>query len=632
MLDDASREQALRLKRLQFESLARHASRLPLLIPLVAGLVGFIVWHAAPAALIVGWIIAVTLLPILRWLYSSRALARAELDLDQALRTMVVLSFCNGLLQGGGIALFFHGLSLEQKATVTMIMVCLSAGAVSANAGYSRSFYAWAAPMFAALCLAWALQGEVTETWIGLLLALFPLAEAVFVRDNERVLRESFEIRYQNERLISELEAQHRELELQREAVEQQRQVAEQQRQVAELQRQAADQQRLAAEEQRQAAARERDRAEEANRAKSRFLASASHDLRQPLHTLSLYSAALGRRKTDERTQEMAREIGNAIASLGALFNALLDISQLDAGAVHPEPARFALGALLGRIAADFRPLAAAKGLVLELDAPDPLYVETDPVLLERVLRNLVDNAVKYTAQGTVSVRLRQARGFAVLGVSDTGPGIPAKEHQRIFEEFYQLANPERDRTRGIGLGLAIVRGLTNLLGVELKFESAPGRGTSFVLSLPVAEPRPAGAGESPAAEDAALMALPAGARIIVVDDEVKVREGMRELLGSWGCTVTLAAGTAEALDALEEAEADLIIADQRLRGSETGTALVRRARDWQPGIAALLITGDTGAELLAEAAALELKLLHKPVPELTLRRAIAAVLRGGRR
>jgi signal transduction histidine kinase/CheY-like chemotaxis protein len=575
-------EQFARLQRLQFESLARHAVKLPVLILLVAALVGFIAWDSAPRALIVGWVAALVFIPLVRWRYSSRALERTNLDLKAGLRTMTVLSFANGVVQGAGIALFFPGLGLEQKAIVTMIMVCLSAGAVSANAGYSRSFYAWAAPMFVALGLAWGLQGDFTGTWIGLLLMLFPVAQAVFVRDNERVLRESFEIRYQNERLI-------RELELQREAV-----------------------------------ARERDRAEEANRAKSRFLASASHDLRQPLHTLSLYSAALGMRKNDARTQEMALEISNAIAWLGSLLDALLDISKLDAEAVRPESTRFALGPLLVRIAADFRAAAAVKGVALELDATEPAHVETDAVLLERVLRNLVDNAVKYTARGSVTIELSAQANRAVVTVADTGPGIPREEHERVFEEFYQLSNPERDHSRGIGLGLAIVKRLANLLRIELALDSEPGRGTSFTLALPLADGRPAydaGAQSRPAAGP---VALPEGLRVLVVDDEGWVRRGMQALLESWGCEVTLASGMAEALAALARGQPDLIIADQRLRGAETGIEFVRHARSRVGQIPALLITGDTAAEIFMRAERLGITVLHKPVAEAVLRSAIA--------
>ncbi|MDX1375106.1 MAG: hybrid sensor histidine kinase/response regulator [Burkholderiales bacterium] len=576
-----------RLKRLQLESLAHSASRLTLFVPLAAGFVGFTVWDAAPGMLVLGWIAAIVLVLVARWQYSGRALRSADSDVGTALGTMAALSFVNGLIQGVGVALFFPGLGLEQKAIVTMIMVCLSAGAVSANAGYSRAFFAWAIPMFAALAFAWARQGDVPSAWIAALLVLFPIVQSFFVRDNERVLSESFGIRYQNEQLIRELEVQ------------------------------------------RQAVARERDRAEDANRAKSRFLASASHDLRQPLHTLSLYSAALGMRKTDERTQQMAREIGTAITSLGSLLDALLDISKLDAEAVRPEPSRFALDALASRVAADFRPIAEAKGLALELDAPEPLTVDTDAVLLERVLRNLLDNAVKYTRRGAVRLELHRAGERALLSVRDSGPGIPRAEQARVFEEFYQLSNPERDRARGIGLGLAIVRRLTDLLGIELRLESEPGSGATFHLALPVA-PEPARAGAAAADDASRQIALPEGLRVLVTDDEGSVREGMRTLLETWGCAVRLASGTAEALAALDAAPVDLIIADHRLRGRETGVELVRRAREKRPGLPALLITGDTASSLHREAGALGLALLHKPVSDKALREAIAGAVGAG--
>ena len=586
-LTEADPERLARLKRLQFESLARHAARLPWLVPLAAGFVGFTVWNAVPAALILGWIAAIAVILVLRWDYSRRAMLRVDLDVGTALGVMTAFSFCNGVVQGGGVALFFAGLTLEQKAIVTMIMVSMSAGAVSANAGYSRSFYAWALPTLASLAIAWALQGDVAGAWIACLLVLFPLLQGFFVRENERVLRESFEIRYRNEKLIRELEVQ------------------------------------------RQAVGRERDRAEEANRAKSRFLASASHDLRQPLHTLSLYSAALKVRKTDERTQEMAHEIGKAIASLGSLLDALLDISKLDADAVRPEPARFALGALLARVAADFRPIAAAKGLSLEFEAADPLYVETDAVLLERVVGNLLDNAIKYTPHGTVRLRGHRSHERALITVSDSGPGIARAEHERVFEEFYQLANPERDRNRGIGLGLAIVRRLTNLLRIELKLDSDTGRGTTFQLSLPLATDR-GPAARSPEAADQQHAELPGGLSILVVDDEGSVREGMRTLLEAWGCQVVLASGLRDALAAVETRKPDLIIADQRLRGSETGVDLVRRARSVVGDVAALLVTGDTAADVLHEAESLGLTLLRKPVQEQSLRGAIAEAVRTG--
>jgi signal transduction histidine kinase/CheY-like chemotaxis protein len=575
-----------RLKHRQFESVARQAAWVPLPVLLAAGLVALTVWDSVPGPWVLGWMVAIALVLLARWQYPRRAALRPELDVDKALAAMVALSFCNGLVTGLGAPLFFPELALERKAIVTMVVVCTLAGAVAANAAYARAFYAYAIPMAGALVAAWGMQGDLAGVWNGILLALFVVIQVVFVRENERTLRESYEIRHKNERLLRELDLE------------------------------------------RQAVARERDRAEEANRAKSRFLASASHDLRQPLHTVSLFSAALALQKADARTQQLGREIGNAVQSLGSLLDALLDISKLDADAVRPEPSRFLLGALLARIASDLRPVALAKGLALECAAADPVHVETDPVLLERIVRNLLDNALKYTSAGGVSLRARREGDRAVLTVADTGPGIPRAEQERVFEEFYQLSNPERDRSRGIGLGLAIVRRLTKLLGIELTLDSDVGAGTRFELSLPAAQPRGLAEDQkTAAAPELEDIALPAGTSVLVIDDEASVREGMRTLLESWGLAVTLASGIEEALAALAGGHTDLIVADQRLRGQETGVELVRRARGLIAEVPALLITGDTTADLLGEARELGLALLHKPVTEGVLRRAIAEVL-----
>jgi two-component sensor histidine kinase/CheY-like chemotaxis protein len=365
------------------------------------------------------------------------------------------------------------------------------------------------------------------------------------------------------------------------------------------------------------------------NRAKSRFLAAASHDLRQPLHTVSLFSAALALQKTDPRSQQLGREIGNAIQSLGSLLDALLDISKLDADAVRPEPTRVALEKFLARIASDLRPVAVEKGLCLEVDANEHVPIETDIVLFERIVRNLADNALKYTTSGGLRLEARQSGGRAMLVVADTGQGIPREEQEHVFEEFYQLSNPERDRARGIGLGLAIVRRLTNLLSIQLTMDSEVGRGTRFVLSLPLAMPQAADPDGAPslaaAPEDVALRE----ARVLVVDDETSVREGMRSLLETWGPR-----GYSRRRDRRGAGKAERHAAGPhhrrppRLRGRETGIELLRRARKLAGDVPALLITGDTAAQLQGEAQEMGIALLHKPVSEQALRRAIAQVLR----
>jgi signal transduction histidine kinase/CheY-like chemotaxis protein len=368
---------------------------------------------------------------------------------------------------------------------------------------------------------------------------------------------------------------------------------------------------------------------EVANLARSRFLAAASHDLRQPLHTLSLYSAALKLHAPDGAPGEIASHINKALASLSVLVDSLLDISKLDAGAVQPEPQNVNLKTLIERIEADYRPLANGKGLEFHVAAPD-LLVETDPVLLERLVRNLVDNAFKYTAAGNVTLAAEPDGPKVRISVRDTGPGIPAAERERIFEEFYQIGNPERDRVQGLGLGLAIVQRLAHLLGLELTLESEPGRGSTFTVTVPPATERRASP-RAPATPVAAKPSVLKGARVLVIDDEPGVRAGMRALLEQLGCRVAVCSGYADAerlidQDGLEDVH--VIVSDFRLRQHESGIDTVRRLRARLGDVPALLVSGDTAPERLREAQSSGLPLLHKPVSADKLMEAMLAALR----
>ena len=366
-----------------------------------------------------------------------------------------------------------------------------------------------------------------------------------------------------------------------------------------------------------------------ANLARSRFLAAASHDLRQPLHTLSLYSASLKLHASDGAIGEIASHINKALASLSALVDSLLDISKLDAGAVQPEMQNVSLRAVIERIEADYRPVANGKGLEFHVVAPD-LLAESDPVLLERLVRNLVDNAFKYTAAGNVTLAAELAGGMVRIGVRDTGPGIPAAERERIFEEFYQIGNPERDRVQGLGLGLAIVQRIAQLLGLALTLESEPGRGSTFAVTVPRATDRRASP-RAPSPQEQAAPRVLDGARILVIDDETDVRAGMRSLLEPLGCRVAVCSGYADAerlidQDGLEDVH--LIVSDFRLRAHESGIDTVRRLRERLGNVPALLVSGDTAPERLREAQSSGLPLLHKPVSADKLTEAILAALR----
>jgi CheY-like chemotaxis protein len=312
---------------------------------------------------------------------------------------------------------------------------------------------------------------------------------------------------------------------------------------------------------------------------------------------------------------------------MDALFDALLDVSRLDAGVIVPQVQAFAIGPLLARLAAELGPRAEAKGLRLVVH-PCTRVVRGDPVLTERIIRNLLDNAVRYTERGRVVVGCRRRGPSLSVEVWDTGPGILAEEQVRVFEEFHQLGNPERDRTKGLGLGLAIVRRLAGLMAMPLELRSAPGRGSVFRLVVPLAPVEPAA--EDAAADPTETAAVPARGLILIVDDEAAIREAVRLLLESWGYAV-LAAGSGDemlATVASTQARPDLILCDFRLRGGENGIDAIARLRAaCGYNAPAALVTGDTAPDRLAEAQAAGLLLLHKPVAPGRLRAVVGALI-----
>ncbi len=362
--------------------------------------------------------------------------------------------------------------------------------------------------------------------------------------------------------------------------------------------------------------------AEEANTAKSKFLAAASHDLRQPMHALTLFSGAMVNEKQPAELQSLSRHIVRSVEALEMLFNALLDISKLDAGVTQPEVTDFPVEQVFANLRNDFVQLATNKRLRLHVRASTAM-VRTDPQLLEQILRNLLANAVRYTETGGVVVACRKREGGWRIDVVDTGIGIPEAEHCRIFEEFYQIGNQERDRTKGLGLGLAIVRRLAELLGLSISLRSRVGRGTVFSLTVPAGTARPQVRADTFTIGDS-FDSL----RVLIVDDEPDVRLALTLLLRGWGCDVLAAESHVEAVAAMESIQwqPEFAIVDFRLRAGKTGIAVLDWLRDHVgaslPGI---IITGDIAADRLQEVKSSGYRVLHKPVSPAKLR----ALLRG---
>ena len=373
-------------------------------------------------------------------------------------------------------------------------------------------------------------------------------------------------------------------------------------------------------------AERARNEAETANRAKTQFFASASHDLRQPLHAMGLFAAALTQKAHDPEVRHVVDSINSSVQALEALFSELLDIAKIDAGALKPVLAPFALADMFGRLQSDFEAEAAAKGLRLTVEGGANV-VTSDALLLERILRNLLSNAVRYTTEGAVRLTAAPAGDGVRIEVSDTGIGIRAEDRQRIFDEFFQLGNPARTSAKGMGLGLSIVQRLCALLGYELALASEYGRGSAFGFTVPPgAAPEPG----PDRAEAPAHRADLSGRLIVAIDDEAAIVEAMRVLMSGWGVEVIASLTGDDVLEAVHAAGRmpDLIIADYRLGGGATGTEVIDRLRrELDPEIPALLVSGSMAPELVREAAASRCAFMLKPVQPEKLRELIDAAL-----
>ena len=377
---------------------------------------------------------------------------------------------------------------------------------------------------------------------------------------------------------------------------------------------------------------------ERASQEKTRFLTTASHDLRQPLHAVSLFGSALENQLRNKEEATNAHRLMQAVNALGHSLETMLDISRIDAGVVKPVFQPVALDPLLLSLDHVFGVLAEQRSMQLRIRASG-LIVRSDPQLLARMLSNLIDNALKYTAHGGVVVAAR-ARGDRVwIDVRDTGMGIAPEQLERIFDEFYQVGNPGRDRSQGLGIGLSIVKLLSRVLDHPVEVRSRPDRGALFRLSLPidtVSSSEPVDLEPDRFAQDvAAAEALPR--RVLLLDDEADIRDAMAALLGTWGVQLTAVGAEADAVDAMENAQAtgeffDLLIADYRLSEDVHGAELGLRLRTrFDPGLPLLVITGETAPDRLQAVHALGIPMMGKPIEAMALRRMMAALSRSHR-
>jgi two-component system, sensor histidine kinase len=558
---------------------------------IVVGLGLFIFVHVS-GWLFFGWGLLTIAIELVRSRFAAGVLRR-DLSVDpyRIHRQFVVLAAVAGAGIAVGAVLFLPEIPIWDQALFAATLLAIpSAGvAVSQSSRFIVAAYSTAilGPAGAVWCLLYPSEALGGSVLIGLMLTVLILVAT----DGEKLLRRSVNIRHERDRLVRDLEQRNADV-------------------------------RSAMTEVQSAMAQ----AEQSAQARARVLAAASHDLRQPLHALSVYSAVLASKPAPELLNEVSGNIDQIVRSLGNLLNGLLDLSRLSSGYYVPEHEAVDLGTVIAGVCAEFQHAAAQKSLSLLQDL-EPARVLGDPVAIGRIARNLLDNAIKYTDQGTVRITLRaeasNGERRAVLTVADSGKGIPISEHSRIFEEFYQLDNPGRDRSRGVGLGLAIVQRLCELIGATITVESTVGEGTSFRVGLPALLGAAVPVDPSPAQPANAALT---GTRIYVVDDEIDILRSMQALLGVWGIEALTADSPAAAERIFGQYGCpDLMIVDLRLGGNEHGAQLADRLRLRYGSFPVLIITGETASEALRQANESGYTLLQKPIAPEVLRRAIAS-------
>ncbi|WP_422024912.1 hybrid sensor histidine kinase/response regulator [Pyruvatibacter mobilis] len=500
-------------------------------------------------------------------------------------RVYLVAVFITGILWGASGFLLYP----EDDITYQVVLAfCVGGISASATASLSPRLVAIrvaVAPALGLLTLRFLMDSAESHLAMAILLILYFLVLMNIGRSMHQQVVEALSLRFENKDLVDSLEQTVGELD------------------------------------------EARREAEQSNQAKTRFLASASHDLRQPVHALRLFAAALGREHRSDAEVDLVGKIDRSLDVISELLDSLLDVSKLDAGIVEVRRAPIDLKSYLSQIANEFEGEAEEKGLSLRLSAPEVTII-SDRFLLGQIVRNLLANAIRYTAEGGVLLAVRRGGDMVRLEVWDTGPGISEEHVSEIFQEFFQLKSAASDRQGGLGLGLSIVKRTSDLLEHDIAVCSRVGQGSRFSLEVPVAAARTAVAGEiAPAPVPDGDFA---GLHVLLAEDDPHSAEAMQGLLGSWGfsCThVTRWEDVTPALDAMGQMP-DLIVTDYRLPDDRTGRDVIATVRGAAGrDVPAVIITGDTGPERLRELSGTGQQLLHKPVQPARLRAVLRHVL-----
>jgi len=522
------------------------------------------------AAPMLWWSGLTVLSKLVSWRHAQHHLAQTHSprSVQGIVRQLVVLNALDGVAWGMLVWVTLDTSSLAGSALVLAVIAGVSANAMSSTSAVPAVFIAFALGELSVVITKLFLMPDLAYKALGLIGFIYlanMLSQSAIIA---RLARSSISLRFENLDLLEKL-------------------------------RHEAD-----------AAHAARIESELANKSKSKFLAAASHDLRQPIHALGLFLEVLSSSQLSETQRDVLGNARGVLRSSAQMLDTLLDFSRIEAGVVEVQAESFRLQVLLNKLEIELAPQADAKGLVYRTRETSAV-VMSDPALVELIVRNLISNAIRYTHKGGVLVACRKRAQGLVLEVWDTGVGIDSSQHQNIFREFLQLGNSERDHRKGLGLGLAIAEGLARRLEHSLYLASQPGRGSVFRLALPLAR----GAKTGQALEIAPILPAQLDLRVLVIEDDKTVRDATLQLLEVWGCKAEGVESIEEALASARQHRPDVLISDYRLREQHTGAQAIAALRaEVGEHLPAILVTGDTAPERLRDAHGSATHLLHKPI------------------
>ncbi len=522
---------------------------------------------------VVVWILILNVTQVARWLGNLKYLKTPESERD---RLGAAQWYCNALVANGiawGLApwLFMPQGNVPMTSLMMLMMLGMSSGGIASLAPYRRAIFSFTLPMLLGLASALLWQNDTLHAFLALCTIAYLLVNLKFGLQQNLLLTQALQARFEKEDLALRL-------------------------------------------------AEQVEITQRASLEKTRFFASASHDLRQPLHSLGLFGSALLARLKSTPDEPIARNLMHCVDALETSFSAMLDVSKLDAGVVQAKSEPVSVASIFRRLDASYAGHADAQGLSLRFK-PANKWVHTDAQLLERLLGNLIHNSLKFTDKGGITVLARTRQGDTGTQISlevwDTGSGMAQTELPRIFDEFYQVGNQERDRSKGLGMGLAIVQRLSDLLDLQLSVQSKLMHGTVFKVRVPSAPAQAKHLPSSTLETASGTFRAMDGLTVLVIDDEENVRISTAAALRHYGLQVEMADGLeqAQTLAAQLGPKLSAVICDFRLRNREDGIAVIATLRtQLQRTVPALLVTGDTAPERVRQAQQSGLKVLYKPV------------------